>query len=753
MDIPKKNTVFISGNSDPIPGTESRTKGMFFFAVILSLIFILGCAIGSGFWFFRHMYQTLLSPEEIQNIQQPLVSCVFARDGSLIHEFHIERRFWVPLDEIPENLQNAVIATEDRRFYRHWGIDFKRIVGAVCIDLLRGHYAQGASTITQQLARNLYLSFRQSMIRKIREAMTAVQMETYYTKKQILELYLNQVYLGAGVYGVEAAAQKYFSKPVADLDINECSILAGMIQLPEHYRPDRPENMKRIQTRRKAVIAAMKKADYITEQKAGAVLLEDIPSNPEINTSKVAPYFIEVVRDYIEKKYGENPLYNGGLNIYTTLDPVAQKAAEDTMAIHLKSMQMVTNRIFLDSSKAHVALHMPKDTFLAHFDSLYDLRRDEYKSLPDSSCLRIVQASVVALDIKTGGVLVLIGGRDFLESKFNRALMARRQPGSSFKPFVYLTALDSGYTPSTVVLDQPVTLETSEGLWRPENYDREFLGPVTVRTALKKSINLVAIQVIRDIGPENVIARARQMGFKHDMNPVPALAVGACQATPMEMAVAYSIFADHGRMTEPYFIDSIIDKNGKLIEKHKHKETSVFSPQKAFIMTSLLRSVVTGGTGASIPASGFTRPAAGKTGTTNDYSDAWFVGFTPQISCAVWVGVDERLSMGRGVTGAKGAIPIWIKTMKTLHRSLPVANFSVPAGIVMRRVCSKTNKLASAYCPQYYEEYFIESSLPDTCDIHGLGRGKKSDNVLEMFSTKKRSPSKDGKKRRKSLTF
>jgi penicillin-binding protein 1A len=739
--------------SDDGPTPPVKTHNKYLFAVIALFLFIFGVGGGAGVWFFIHMYNTLLSPDEIQTVKPSLVSKVYGRDGSVIHEFSIERRFWVPLTRIPENLQNAVVAIEDRRFYKHWGVDIQRIVGAAVVNVFRGEIAQGGSTITQQLARNLYLSFRQSMVRKIREAMTAVQMEKYYSKREILELYLNQVYLGSGVYGVEAAAQSYFSKTVSDLDLNECAVIAGLIQLPEHYRPDKPENRERLAGRRSAVARAMNAMGLITKPEMRALQQAMIPSNPPRMTAKIAPYFIEMIRDYVEKRYGEDMLYNGGLSVFSTLDPVAQAAAEDTQKIHLEWLQEKSNRIFLDYSQAFRKHHVTKDFYAAHFDSLYALNRAFWEALPDSQRLRVVQASVIAFDAAGGGITVLTGGRSFEESKFNRALQALRQPGSAFKPIVYTAAIDSNYTTVSEVLDQPVTLETPEGLWRPQNYDGEFLGPVTIRKAVKKSINLVPIQIIRDIGENTVIDLARKFGLKHQLSPVPSLAIGSCEVTPLEMVRAYGVFANNGNLVEPYYIEKIVDKNGRVLEEQHRQETPVISPQTAYIMTSLLRSVVTAGTAAGIAGMGFTRPAAGKTGTTNDFSDAWFIGYTPQVVCGVWVGGDEHRTIGYGVTGAVAAIPVWVKTMIVLHRNWKVEEFQQPSGIVTASICAKSNKLATPACPSTFEDVFISGKMPPSCDVHGAKSGGDSENMMKLFGTQKRPKPEDKIKRKKPLMF
>lgn len=724
-------------------------KGRFVFFSILFIVAMGAFAAGAGSWFLYRLYETLPTHNQLQNIEPPLVSKVIGRNGKVIHEFSIERRFWVPLDQIPEDLQNAVIAIEDRKFYKHWGIDIHRIFGAVVVDVMHGKLAQGASTLTQQLARNLYLTHERSFLRKIREALTAIQLERSYTKKEILELYLNQVYLGAGVYGVQAASEHYFSKPVSELTLTECATIAGIIQLPEHYRPDKKKNIKRITARRNTVLRSMASVEYIDNSVAKQAIAEPLKANPKIYRPPVGPYFMEMVRQYVAEKYGDDQLYNGGLVIHTTIDPVAQDSVEKSVSRKVASLQKRLNRIFLDSTHADRKLNIPRDTFLTYFDSIYALHEEEYSALPDSVKLRKAQASVVALDANTGAILSLVGGRDFEESKFNRAVQARRQPGSAFKPIVYTAALDNGFTPASVILDQPITLITPEGdEWRPENYDRTFYGPLALRDAVAKSNNLVAIQVFNKVGGNVVVDYARRMGLKQRMNPVPSLAIGACEVTPLEITSAYSIFPNKGIHSEPYFIEKIVDKNGRVLEETTPEENIILTPQTSYLMCSLLKSVVCCGTGASIPGLGFSRPAGGKTGTTNDYTDAWFIGFTPQVVCGVWTGVDERRSMGRNVTGSSAAIPIWVDAMKVLHEDLPVQDFQRPSGIKSEKLCKESHLLAKNSCPETELEFFKADAELDSCQIHGSGRPRREGGgLLDLFGPSRRKDNSSKKKR------
>ncbi|HUI91548.1 MAG TPA: PBP1A family penicillin-binding protein [Chitinivibrionales bacterium] len=715
--------------------------------VVLALVFALSCGATASAWFLYRMYQTLPTLDQLENIEPPLSSKVLGRDGTLIHEFSIEKRSWVPLAEIPQHLVNAVIAIEDRKYYSHWGVDLKRIIGAMFVNIRRRHAAQGASTITQQLARNVYLSSKTSMIRKVREAMTAIQIEQFYTKRQILELYLNQVYLGAGVYGMEAASQCYFSKHVSKLTLNECAVLAGIIQLPERYRPDRPSNLKNTLARRDQVLKSMVSMRFLDNASAAGVMKEGLPSNPKSDVSERAPYFVEMVRKYCEQKYGDDLLYNGGLTIYTTLDPAAQDSIDKAKVPHLDTLQRKMNAYFLDRSNICRKLKIKRDFFIKHFDSVYAANKTACEALPDSLRLRIVQTALVAMDVKTGAILSLLGGRNFLESKFNRAVQSVRQPGSAFKPIVYTAAIDHGFTPASVVLDQPITLMTPQGEWRPENFDGKFRGPVTVRTALEHSLNLVAIQVLLQVTGDTVVNYARRMGLKQRMEPVPSLAVGSCEVMPMELLDAYAIFPNKGVRVEPYYVERVIDKNGNVLEEHQTMSTKVLSPQTAYMMCDLLQGVVRRGTGAAIPGMGFPRPSGGKTGTSNDYSDAWFVGFTPQIACAVWVGMDERRSFGYGVTGALGAIPLYVKAMIALHRNIKPENFEKPDSIVSLKICPVSHKVATPYCPQPYDECFIEGTQPGDCDMHGPGKVKNAD-MMNMFGPKEKAQEKVPPKKR-----
>jgi penicillin-binding protein 1A len=700
-------------------------------SIVLSLFFV-----GVLSSFLKKTYNTIPSPKELANIQPSLVTKVYGMDSTLIHEFSIERRFWVPLDSISQDLQNAVVAVEDRRFRTHWGVDLRRIFGTIIVNISNRGYSQGASTLTQQLARNLFFTHKKALMRKVREILTAIKLESYYTKDEILELYLNQVYLGGGVYGVEAASQKYFSKSSSHLTLNEAAVIAGMIQLPEHYRPDKKKNIERITVRRNSVIRGMLRAGFIEQSTYDITKFEEIQPKPFKRLSSKGLYFVETVRQYLEKEYGADKLYNGGLSIYTTLDPVAQDSTEKSLIGHLDTLQHFPNRLFVDSTKAWKTIGVSRKVLLENFDSLYSANEELFKDLPDSLKIRKLQASAIAIESSTGAVRVLIGGRDYDESKYNRALQSVRQPGSAFKPFVYTTALLRGYTPASLIKDEPVTISTSDGLWKPQNYEKEFYGLTSMRNALKRSINLVAIQIFQDVGAKEVISLARQMGLSHHLPAVPALAIGACEVTNIELTSAYSAFSNGGIQAKPYFIESVVDSKGKVLELHKLEEKRVLDEGIAALTASMMRDVVDHGTGVRVRRNGFMRQAAGKTGTTNSYSDAWFVGYTPQIACGVWVGIDERRSMGRGVTGARGTIPVWATAMKQLHRNLPVEKFVLPETIIKEMICSKSYGLATRYCPKTYEELFlISGKLPKECSEHAIEESRDSSDVIEFFGS------------------
>ncbi len=719
--------------SKPLPKLEEpidyRTILKFIYISLFVLSFILG--LGGGVLIKWH--SELPSLEQLENIQPNLVTKIYSADSVLLKEFYIERRFIVSYDQLPKQLINAVIVTEDRDFFNHWGMNIRRTFGALWQDILLMKKAQGASTLTQQLARNLFLSSEKSVSRKIKEAMTAIQIEKRYTKKEILEFYLNQIYMGGGIYGVQAASKKYFNRDVSQLTISQCALMAGIFRRPEAYRPDKQKNKNRAIKRRNLVLRSMREMGCISKEEYDTAIKEPLETEkPETKETAFAPYFTELVRSYIERKYGSKKLYTGGLKVYTTLRQKDQYAAEDSLKRYIKRIQNNINAEYIKKYRINKKTKIPLKTLINILDSLYYAKPNLLKKaglIPQNATrLKIVQSALIALDTKTRGIIAMIGGRNYNESKFNRATQALRQPGSAFKPIVYACAIKNGSTPSTVVMDQPLSLKTATGMWRPENYNKKFSGKITLRNALKRSVNIAAIQLMKQMGTTTVIKFAKKLGITTHLDPILGLAIGVSEVKPIEITNVYAIFASGGLKIEPYFIEKILDNKGTVLEQHTQRAIEILDPKTSYIMTSMLETVIRNGTGyrSRFPG-GFLRPAGGKTGTTNDYTDAWFVGFTPQITCGVWTGIDSKSTLGRNETGSKAALPIWTAYMKVAHENLPEEDFTVPEGIIKRVVCTESGLLARTSCPNTMEEIFIEGSQPtDSCNISHFKSSRKS---------------------------
>jgi len=625
----------------------------------------------------------LPSLEQLERFKPKLSTLIYDSDGKVLRELAEERRVAVPFDQIPEDFIHAVLAVEDRDFYNHNGLNFLAIIRAALANLSAGRIVQGASTITQQLARNLFLSLKVSLSRKIKEALTAIRIERAYTKEEILEMYANQVYFGHGAWGIQAAARTYFDKDARDLTLEECALLAGLLKSPSRYSPFlHPDLALR---RRNSVLDKMVDFGVISREQAEEAKARPLGIHTASEEVGEAPYFVEYVRQYLMEKYGSELVYKGGLRVYTTLDQTLQSLAEHFLLEKLGELQA---------------------------DSPYP------DSLP-------VQGAIVALNTHTGHILAMVGGRDFRESQFNRAVQALRQPGSAFKPIIYAAAIDNGWRTIDTLLDVPITLPMPDGtLWRPENYDHTFLGPITLREALKKSRNLATVRLLMDIRPETVIPYARQMGITSPLQPVYSMALGTNEVTLLELTAAYCTFPNGGIWVEPISVLRVEDREGRVLEEREHgREQEALSPETAAVMVSLLRSVMEpGGTGYGARKwYGFTRPAGGKTGTTGNFADAWFIGFTPQLAAGVWVGYDQKLSLGPRKAGAAVALPVWAKFMKAAHDTLdlPVVDFPVPPTVVQMDLCAETLKIATPYCPKVVHELFVPGTEPtDTCSVH-----------------------------------
>jgi len=643
----------------------------------------------------------LPSPAQLHNIQPNLITRVYDRNGQTLMEYYTERRILIPFNQIPPYLVDCLLATEDRKFFNHWGVDTRRIVGATIHNIMKFDLtAEGASTITQQLARSLFLTREKTYIRKIKEALTALKIERTYSKNEILQMYLNHSYFGPGAYGIQAATQLYFSKEAQDLTLSECAILIGLLKAPSRYSPlDYPD---RAVKRRNIVLNSM--VDYRRIPAAMSDSLQRLPLeiNPDEGKAARAPYFTEFVRQYILKEYGEEALYSSGLAIHTTLDLEMQEKAEAALLEELNKRQ------------AELEEYYPPD------DENYTMLVPDTLGGPDSiRVYKQLQGMFLAIDNETGAVLAFIGGKDFRTSKFNRVVQALRQPGSAFKPFVYTTALDNGFSPSDRMLDSPIVLTVGGEEWRPDNFDMTFKGEMTIRNGLRASRNLIAIKLMMDplVTPQQVADYAHMMGITSYLNPVPSLAIGSSEVTLWEMVPAFSIIPNGGILRKPFYITKIIDRNGFVqYEKTRADQEEVLSEQTAYIITNMLETVINHGTGIGTRLRGFKRPAGGKTGTTNGFTDNWFIGFIPQLTCGVWIGFDDKTKIGttRGEVGASTALPVWTAFMKAVTDTIPVKEFPVPPGIYTTTICLESGELAKTECPRTVTDIFTDETLPKT---------------------------------------
>jgi len=669
-----------------------------------------------------------------------------ARDGQIIGEFATERRVVVGYDQIAPVLRQAIISTEDADFEQHFGLSVTRILITLANDLLKGEKA-GASTITQQLARNLFpIGFEKTVQRKVKEAILAIQLERRYTKREIFTFYANQVYFGHGAYGVEAAAHLYFDKPAKELMVEEAAMIAAIIQAPERLSPF--VDPRRTLMRRNYVIQRMAEEGYITGQQSQEaqqrpLVLQGQPT-PE---RSIAPYFVEEIRKALEQKYGAKALYEAGLRVQTTLDPELQEVANAAIDRGLRRVDkrrsgwrrptrnILTEGLQIDRfttdrwsrpilagdivpalvtfvppagsnapARIRIAQHeieLAKTAYAwtrrpssADLFKVGDMIEVEVRTVaagrPGEIILEqppAVEGSLIAIDNRTGQVRAMVGGFSFARSKFNRATQARRQVGSLFKPFVYTAAIDRGFTPVSVFIDEPVSYSAGAGQppYSPQNYDHKYEGAVTLRRALEQSRNVPAVKAMAEIGPRNVVTYAKRFGLHGDYPPYLSLALGAAEATLVDMASAYSAFPNQGVRMQPYSVVTIADREGNVLEENRPEPHEAIRADTAFVMTNLLRGVVQRGTAGS--AASLNWPLAGKTGTVDDYTDAWFIGFDPNITVGVWVGYDEKKPIGNGETGATTALPIWIEFMKAyldthVDRQAP-PQFDAPGNIVL----------------------------------------------------------------------
>lgn len=699
---------------------------------------LLGIAGGivflTGIIYFVVITRDLPSLQQLESYKPKLASKVYSADMKVIHEYYVEKRSFVSLEHMPEELIQAVIATEDRRFYDHWGMDLRRLVGAIFKNIMAGDLTkEGASTLTQQLARQLYLTLEKTYTRKIKELITAIQIERTYTKPEILEMYLNHMYFGHSAYGVQSASITYFNKNVWDLTVDECAILIGLLRAPNSYTPFRYPN--RALTRRNIVLNAMRETGYLEEDEFREIIQKPIEVVKDGRKEHgLAPYFTEYIRQIMQEHYGYD-LYTDGLSIYTTLDSRAQYLAEEIVDQHMPLVQEDIKSYYVGKNLVKELLSEEFKNNNANWQAML-----QDSTFVDSLIYDKVRAEValVSIDPRNGHILAFVGGRDFSESKFIRPVQARRQPGSAFKPFIYTVAIDNGYPPSHEVLNQPVVnFMANDERWTPKNFDGKTGGPTTFREGLQRSLNLVTVRVLQGIieKPQLVVDYAHKMGIKSSLQAVDAIALGASDVTPLEITSAFGVFANGGILVDPIAILRVEDKNGNVIDQYYPNSQEVLRRETAYIMTDMLQTVINAGTGGSARWKyHFTRPAGGKTGTTNDSSDAWFIGFTPQIVTGVWVGIDEysvgnlKLTLGPKQTGSNTALPIWAPYMKAVHDTLnlPVQDWKIPEGVVRVEICEDSKLLAKDNCPcNVVEEIFFKELAPTkTCDHHSVTRRK-----------------------------
>lgn len=710
-------------------------------------------AIIAAFVVYYHYLPELPSLSQLEQINPKLVTKIYDKDGQIAHEYYVERREWTSFDSIPENAIKAVMATEDRVFYSHWGMNVWAIPSAILESALSGKQLRGASTLTQQLTKLLFLTPERSLSRKIKEVMTAIRIEQTYTKQEILEFYMNEVYLAGGNYGFQAAGKFYFGHSIDSLTIPELAVLAGMLKAPETYRPDR--HPKASLERRNTVLYAMRDAGFINDDDYHRYIAEPIVLAEKEVSNESGLYFYEEIRKHMEKKFGENSLYVDGVNIYSTIDPDIQAFADSAARVQVEKVRRrvkyrTTRRLGLVKKYG-----MPEDSIVAHFDSVYTLFKHDYLEndipqgkkkkmrFPDSIRYHQAEIAAILIENESGAIRAMVGGSDFNVSRWNRALQSLRQPGSSFKPIVYSTAMDNGASPCDSVNDQPVTIPDPDEkdpnkIWRPGNYEKDFEGMMTLRRALYKSKNLPAILTGMKYGLSNVVNYARKFGIvRAPLQAVPSLALGSVGATLMEMTSAYTVFPNGGNRIEPYMIESVVDRNGEILEKNSKVEHEVLRPASAYLMVDMLKDVNVRGTAARVWSSGFHHPSGGKTGTTNDYTDCWYIGFTKQYTMGVWVGFDSPAPLGPGHTGTEDALPLWMSVMKQLHTDLPKLPFKAPKGVVSRGVCNRTGKVAGEFCSEKtYCLYTAGYAPTEVCDGNHFEVRTKSIDDATLFSNK-----------------
>jgi penicillin-binding protein 1A len=776
------------------------------------LVTITLCLLGA----YLYVSARLPKVETLADYQPPIVTRILADDGALIAELYRERRILVPVSNIPRQLIEAFVAAEDSKFFHHQGLDLGSIARAALKNIRAGGIVQGGSTITQQVAKSLLLTPERKFSRKFKEAILAWRMEQHLTKEEILYLYLNQIYLGHGAYGVQAAAENYFAKNVEELTLAECAILAGLPQAPSRYSPY--SHLQRAKDRQRYVLERMVAENYIPAEDAARALTEELIIHPRSQPQVPgAAYFTEQVRRYLEQTFGSEQTLTGGLEVHTTMNlsmqQAAQQAVRNNLRNHdrrqgyrgpLKTLDKQEQELFLSEQAATLSeappvgerlegllvkgdkqdLEVRIGSFTGHIprkDTAWagnlhvvaegqPVKVDSQKKriqLPVGSVLLVeivrpltdgklhlalaqepeAQAALVALDPGSGEVKAMVGGYDFSQSQFNRAIQAKRLPGSAFKPLIYAAALDKGYTPATIVLDTPLIYrekgeQGQEKEWKPKNYRGTFSGPTSLRRALARSYNVVTIKILQNIGVRYAIGYANKLGIQSPLTADLTLALGSSAVSPLELATAYSVFANGGVRSIPNYISRVVDRNGRVLKSVdpadfpegvddqqqliSNPSERVISAETAYLTTNLMESVVQNGTGFRARALG--RPVAAKTGTTNDQKDAWFAGYVPQLLAVSWIGYDQERSLGKKETGSQAAAPAWVEFMQKSLKNLPRQHFPVPDGIEFRPIDPDTGLLA----PEGDSEVLYEAFASGTAPTH-YALESKQPNAQDFF--------------------
>ncbi|HZR46410.1 MAG TPA: PBP1A family penicillin-binding protein [Candidatus Manganitrophaceae bacterium] len=753
------------GNTEEISleeaGSGKRRRRRWIKWALLSLLFLFLFAVagigGTIYYFSRDLPEL----DSLGSYEPSQATRIYSDDNRVIGQFFIEKRVFVPLSKMPKALFQAILAVEDARFYEHNGFDYLRIIKAFVTNLENFKIRQGASTITQQLARSLFLTPERTMKRKFKEILLARKMETFLTKDQILEIYLNQIYFGHGAYGVQVASRTYFGKDVGDLTLAEAAFLAGLPKAPNDYSPYRAPDKAKF--RQGVVLKRMVDEGFITSEQYHKAYQQDLFFQKLLPEEELALHFQEHIRQYLIARYGDDAVYKGGLNVYTTLNIEMQRSANRAVKLGLRELDKrqgyrgpigkyqgsggegaggvgtaglavgeildgrvvavgpafatvqagkLTGKILLEdmiwAAKRLKGPRLREDAQIIEnakppdILKVDDLIRVKVKKLGTDAkgtlfSLEqepIVEAAFIALDPATGAVKAMVGGYDFKRSEFNRALTSRRQPGSAFKPLIYATALERGLTPATLLVDNPVIFTDTElnKVWKPENYEEKFYGPITLRDALTYSRNLATVKLLEQIGIGNVVEFARRAGIRSPLTRDLSLALGSSGVSLLELASAYAVFANQGVRVEPALIASVTDNSGRVLESREISPVQVTSKETAYVVTNILEDVVQRGTARKAKVLG--RPVAGKTGTTNEFTDAWFVGFTPNLVAGVWVGFDDNRPLGDREAGGTAALPIWITFMEEALSRFPVTPFSIPDNIVYAKIDRETGLLA-----------------------------------------------------------